>query len=113
MLHWIAGLFLVAHGLVHLAIWLPRPTPGEVPFDAAHSWLFGDMRAVVIVLSALAGFTFVVAGIVLLADASWWTTAAIGASVVSLLLMALTFTPWWLFGIVINIVIVVLASRSP
>lgn len=111
-MHWLAGLFLVVHGLLHLAIWLPRSAPGEVPFDTMHSWLFGDMRVGAAVLGALACVGFVVAGVAFLAGASWWTTAAINASAVSLLLMALTFTPWWLLGIVINIVIVVLAARN-
>ena len=36
--------FLIAHGLVHVAMWVfvPKPAPGkEAPFDASHSWLLG------------------------------------------------------------------------
>ncbi|MBP1233913.1 hypothetical protein JOE40_003556 [Arthrobacter sp. PvP102] len=40
---WIAGLFLVAHGLIHLAIWLPKADP-KAPFDAGHSPFAGNVR---------------------------------------------------------------------
>lgn len=37
--------FLVAHGLVHLAIWLmPKPADDKAPFDPDHSWLVGDQK---------------------------------------------------------------------
>ena len=39
----LAGLFLVAHGLVHLAVW-PAPPKEDAPFDPGHSWLLGDAR---------------------------------------------------------------------
>jgi hypothetical protein len=31
--------FLIAHGLVHIAIWAPKHDPEKAPFDASHSWL--------------------------------------------------------------------------
>jgi hypothetical protein len=36
----LGGLFLIAHGLVHLAVWLPEPK--DAPFDPGHSWLLGE-----------------------------------------------------------------------
>ena len=38
MLRWLLIGFLIAHGLVHVAIWVPRYDPEKVPFDASHSW---------------------------------------------------------------------------
>jgi hypothetical protein len=39
--------FLIAHGLVHLAIWLmPKPPDQKAPFDPGHSWLLGDQKTV-------------------------------------------------------------------
>jgi hypothetical protein len=43
MLRWLGGLFLVFHGLIHVAIWVPR-LPKDAPFDAHHSPMFGDVR---------------------------------------------------------------------
>ena len=37
------GLLPVAHGLVHLPIWLPEPNEAT-PFDPGHSWLLGAVR---------------------------------------------------------------------
>ena len=58
--------FLIAHGLVHLAIWLlPRPSDQEAPFDPDHSWLLGDQQTVAALLAvtaaAAAGFGLMLA----------------------------------------------------
>lgn len=40
--------FLIAHGLIHLLIWVvpPKPKdPAAPPFDPSHSWLLGDPKA--------------------------------------------------------------------
>jgi hypothetical protein len=37
----LAGAFLIAHGLIHLAIWVPRTK--DAPLDVNHSPLFGDV----------------------------------------------------------------------
>ena len=44
MLRFIMIGFLIAHGLVHVAIWAPRYDPQKAPFDASRSWLIGDQR---------------------------------------------------------------------
>ncbi|MBD0283603.1 MAG: hypothetical protein ICV69_15635 [Thermoleophilaceae bacterium] len=40
----LAGLFLIAHGLVHLAVWFPEPKD-DAPFDARNLWLLGEAVA--------------------------------------------------------------------
>lgn len=110
-MRWLAGLFLVAHGLVHLAIWLPRHQEGA-PMDPGHSPFLGDVRAASVVLAVIAAVAFVVAGIGVLLATTWWAPVAIGAAAVSLALVALTFTPWWLFAVVIDVAVIVLAWRA-
>jgi hypothetical protein len=36
---WLAGLFLAAHGLVHLGIWCSPFDPAKAPFGPRRSWL--------------------------------------------------------------------------
>jgi len=36
--------FLIAHGLVHVAIWAPKCDPNKASFDPSDSWLIGDQR---------------------------------------------------------------------
>jgi len=44
--------FLIAHGLVHLVIWLiPEPPDQKAPFDPNHSWLLGDLRTMATLLA--------------------------------------------------------------
>jgi hypothetical protein len=111
VVRWLAGLFLIAHGLLHFAIWGP-PKPKDVPFDAHHSPMFGDIRAAATILAVLAGAAFVVTGIAYLSGQDWWAPLALVASGVSIVLLLVTFTPWWIFGLLINAVIAVLAWRA-
>jgi len=74
-MRWLAGLFLVAHGLVHVAIWVP-PAQKDAPFDAQHSPMFGDVRGAAIALALVAGTAFVVSGICYLAGQDWWAPVA-------------------------------------
>lgn len=105
------SLFLVAHGLVHVAIWTaPRST--DVPFSVDRSWLLGDVRRLATVLAVVAGATFVLAGGAYLAGWGWWGAVGLVAAGVSVLLMLLTFTPWWLTGLAIDVVMGVVAWRA-
>jgi hypothetical protein len=111
MLHWLGGLFLVVHGLIHVAIWVPR-LPKDAPFDAHHSPMFGDVRGAAAALAVLAAGGFVVSGISYLAGQDWWAPAALGAAAVSIVLLILTFTPWWLLALVIDAAIALVAWRA-
>lgn len=56
---------LIAPGLVHVAVWVlvPEPAPGkEAPFDASHSWLLGNHRALAATVAAAMAAVLVVAG---------------------------------------------------
>ena len=104
----LAGLFLIAHGLVHLAVWLAPPPP-DAPFDSRHSWLLGDAVGPSRALSVLACVLFVLAGILLLAGTELAAAIAVAAAVISLALVALTFNRWFVFAVGINAAIVAIA----
>lgn len=60
---WLAGLFLLAHGLVHLGIWCTPFDPVKAPFNPRHSWFAvrvgreaGLVLAVVLAVAAAAVF---------------------------------------------------------
>ncbi len=109
MVHWLFAGFLIAHGLVHVAIWL-APATDDVPFDVRHSWLAGDLGRLGTVAGPVVGAAFVLAGIAFLTGAAWWPAALLVAAVASLAMLVLTFTPWWLLGLAINVALVVVAA---
>jgi hypothetical protein len=100
--------FLLVHAAIHLAIWAtPAPKDQGAPFDAGHSWLLGEQRAVTAVLALVAAVLLAAAGIGLWAHAGWWRPAAVAALAVSFGLMVLYFHPWFGFIQVINAGLVV------
>jgi hypothetical protein len=111
----LAGLFLLAHGLVHFAVWLPPFDPDKSPFDPKHSWLLartsaaGDAGRIASALAVAGGVTFVVAGIGVLADAGWAPPLAIAAALLSLVLTVFTFNRWLWFNVAINVAIIAVA----
>jgi len=108
------GAFVVAHGLVTIAIWSPNPQSVKTapPMDTSHSWLLGNSRGVALALAITAGLLVAVAGIAFLVRADWWPMAALMSGCLSLLLFALFFTPWWAAGIVISSGLVIAALRA-
>ena len=86
--------FLIAHGLVHLAIWLvPKPADGKVPFDVSHSWVLGDLKQLAVFLAVVAAALLVGGGVGLWAHAEWWRGVAVVGLAVSFGLMVLYFHP--------------------
>ena len=103
----LAGLFLIAHGLVHVAIWVPEPQEGA-PFNPRHSWLLGEAGGLTRTLALAACGLLVLAGVFLLNGASDLDAGlAVAGALVSLALVLLTFHPWLLGAVAINIAIVV------
>ena len=108
MVRWLLIGFLVTHGLIHIAVWVvPRPKAAKAPFDPSHSWLLGDVRGLAVALAATAGVLYVVAGVGLLAEETWWRPLTVASSGVSLGLMLLTFNPWLLGGIALDVALLV------
>jgi hypothetical protein len=87
--------FLIAHGLVHLAIWLPPFLP-DAPFNPSRSWLIGEQRGLAVALAVLAAVLLVAAGVGLWMEEDWWRLSAPAGLAVSFLLMALYFHPWFI-----------------
>ena len=101
----LAGLFLIAHGLVHLAIWLPEPK-ADAPFDPLHSWLFRDGDRPVRALAVSACVMLVAAGVLVLTGAGLGAGLAVAGAALSLVLVVATFHPWLLGAVAINTAIV-------
>lgn len=114
MLRNIAGLLVLVHGFITIAIWVPNPQHVQPapPMDTSHSWLLGQARGVSVALAVAAGVLLASAGIAFLSGAAWWPLAAIVSGVVSLILFGLFFTPWWLAAIAISAGLVVGAVRE-
>lgn len=106
MLRIAIGVFLVLHGVIHAAIWIPprpeEPLPG---FGAQASWLFADVRAAVVSVALLAAGGFVLSGVAYLIHQPWWAVVAVVAVAASLALTVATFTPWWSAALVIDLAI--------
>ena len=100
--------FLIAHGLVHLAIWLmPKPAEQKAPFDPDHSWLLGDQKTVAVLLAVTAAVLLVGAGLGLWGAVDWWRGVAAVGLVTSFSLMVVYFTPWYLFIEGVNAALIV------
>ena len=114
MIRYLLGAFVVAHGLVTIAMWSPNPRTVQPapPMDTSHSWLLGDARSVALTLAVAAGLVIAVAGAGFLAHQQWWAPVGVIGGALSLALFALFFTPWWSAGIAISAALVVGAVRS-
>ena len=119
----IIALFLITHGLVHIAL-AAAPNPDDTGSKAGafftsreRSWLLTRLglnpsmirwTGIVLVSSATLGFilaglgVFGVPGLVEI-----WRSAAILSAVISLVLLALYWHPWLIVGILIDIGILV------
>jgi len=102
-MRWLIGMFLMAHGVLHFFCWGP-PAREDAPIEVHTSAVFGNVRVPSTVLAIGAGITLIVAGVVYLTGADWWRVTAIAGATLSFAIMLLTFTPWWLFGLMINVI---------
>ena len=108
------GGFLMAHGLIHAAIWLPQvfgvsaAADPTAPFDPGHSWIIGGLgdggvRWLSVTLALVATAGFVMAGVGLFAYQGWWRPLTVGACLVSLALFLIYFSPWLSAAVLINV----------
>ena len=108
----IAG-FLILHGVLNAVIWVPPQRGGELAnFGSQASWLFAEVRPVVVTLALIAAVGFALSGVGYVAHLDAWAFSALAASVASMALIVATFTPWWSFAAVINAVIFYAAWQS-
>jgi hypothetical protein len=78
MIRILVGGFLIAHGLVHLAVWA-TPMDESASFYPSHSWLLGSAKGLSVVIAALATVILVSGGVALFAHAGVWRPLVIGA----------------------------------
>jgi hypothetical protein len=111
MIRILLGGFLIAHGLVHLAVWA-TPTDQSASFDPSHSWLLGSAKGFGVVVGALAMVALVAGGVALFAHTGVWRPLTIAGLAVSLLLDVLYFNPWFIFITVVNAGLLVALTRA-
>jgi len=108
-----AGVFLLVHAVITGAIWIPPQRGSELRgWGAQASWLFAESRSAMITLGVFASAALGIAGVGVLGHQTWWAGAALAGAVVSMALIAATFTPWWSAAIAINLVVAYLAWSS-
>jgi hypothetical protein len=109
---WLITAFLIAHGAIHLAIWLPpAPTDAEhpPPFEPDHSALLTRTQLsqttthlVAVRLAGAAGSAYVVAGLAVALGAGWAVALASVAAALALVLKGLFFNPWLSVGVLLD-----------
>lgn len=110
----IAALF-VGHGLVHgIMFGLPYvpEARADLPINPSHSWLIGDTRALGFAFAIVVSAAFAIAGVGYLARAGWWEEATIAAALLSLALLAVYPSRWFIVGYPISIALAVIAWRA-
>jgi hypothetical protein len=109
----VVGGFLVLHGILNAAIWIPPQQGSQLPnFGSQASWLFAEVRPVVVTLAVIAAGGFALAGVAYAVHLDVWAFSAMAAAVASMSLIVATFTPWWSFAVVINSAILYAAWQS-
>ena len=104
----LAGIFLIAHGLVHLAVWIP-PAAADAPFDPGRSWLLGEARPAARSLALMACAALLISGGLVLPGAGAGAAFAVAGAGISLALVVLTFNRWLTGAVAINVAIVLVA----
>ena len=114
----VAGLLLIAHGLVHLLYLVTEPDDESYPFTLSRSWLLPERarRRVAISLIAATIMFFTLLGL-----AVWgvpglsglWPVLAIVAALSSLGLLIAFWDVWLTLGVAIDVALIVIAITRP
>jgi hypothetical protein len=114
--------FLVAHGLVHLAIWLPHPQPDTEkppPFQPDHSGLLtaapitpSATHTFSVVLASAVAIAYVLAGVAVATSVPAAAGLVAVAAGLGLVLKTLFFHPWLTVGVAIDAVLLVAAMSG-
>jgi hypothetical protein len=107
----LVGLFLITHGLVHLAIFAPRPGP-SVPWVPARPFIpgmaaapAGGRRLAALAFAGGTGLLFLVAGMAAITGRSWWVPTALLAVGASAVLLAGNFHALLASGLLLDVAI--------
>jgi hypothetical protein len=116
---WVVAAFLVAHGAVHLAVWLP-PAPAEAerqaPFAPDHSAVLtrtqlppAAVHLFAVRLAGAAAAVYVLAGLAVALGSGWAVGLAATAAAVGLALKSVFYNPWLTLGIVLDLAVLISA----
>jgi hypothetical protein len=113
----VLGVLLVAHGLVHLLWFAPNDDP-TWPFRLDRSWLLPDAtrKPVAVVLVALVVVAFALLGLAVWGVpglASIWPALAVVGALASLAALVLFFDRQLLWGVAIDVALIVVALWRP
>ena len=113
------GVFLIAHGALHPAIYTIPYDPEKAAFDPGRSWALAaahvaelPTRTFSTTFSVLAGVLFLFSGIALLISSSIWIPLAASGAMVGLVLKGLYFHPWLIVGVLIDLVVLWAATAG-
>lgn len=105
--------FLALHGLLHLAVWLPKPSQDPAhppPFEPDHSSVLTaahvpvkTTHSLAIGLAVGACVAYLLAALVVALGTGWAVAVAVAAAVLGLLLKGLYFHPWLSFGVLLDL----------
>jgi hypothetical protein len=114
----VAGVLLVAHGLVHLLYLVPAPADKSFPFTLDESWLVPENArrpvAVALIAATIVSFALLglaVWGVPVLAGA--WPGIAVAAAATSLALLIAFWDAQLTFGVVLDLAIIAIALTRP
>ena len=113
----VLGVLLVAHGLVHLLWFAPSDDPAW-PFRLDRTWLLSEATrkpfAVMLIALTVAGFALLGLGVWGVPGlTSMWPVLAIGGAVASLAALVLFWDRQLLWGVAIDVSLIVVASWHP
>jgi hypothetical protein len=114
MWKFVFGLFLAAHGLIHLGYVAPAPTSApNYPFNLSESWLIttvgldgSTVRMVGIALSVLIAVGFALSGLAaggIVVPQGWGLPLTVASAIASLLLLLIFWHTWLVLGVAIDI----------
>jgi hypothetical protein len=110
MLRWLVAGLLVAHGLVHIAVWASAKVAEGQGSTPDRSWILGTQHSLVLGMTYLVVALFAVAGVALVFQVGWWPQMTVVAAGASLLLVALfpgaIVGPWIVAPIAINVTLI-------
>lgn len=111
--------FLILHGLLHLAIWMPHPAQDPdkpPPFVPDHSALLTVVKVRTDTTARLAralalatASAYLLAGSMVGLDAPWAAPTAVTAAALGLALKALFFHPWLTVGVLLDVTVLMSA----
>lgn len=114
--------FLIAHGLMHLAVWTaPARSSSTEPFAPTQSWALTvahtpetTARLAAVSLAVTTSLLYVIAATSVAVGSDRWATAAVAAAATGLVLKAIYFHPWLTYAALLDAgVILAVAGNWP